>query len=398
MVDSNKSDIKGDNNKVIQGLKAGGDITINYGSDLDPKVKKEKEKVGNKIEELVGQLREIEEHALIKPNKEDKTKEPDSANYKDIDWQRLVKAIKRERCVLFIGPEISVDEKGKSIHEAFYKQQTKKHKGIEYHEVEGLFSPKADKVIELHVIDFYEEEFQKSNKIGRRVLENFVQIPFSLIISLCPDDTIHKIFDDFDMKHQYLYYEKDTRKETDRPSRDNPVIYNILGHPEKDGRYIYTHENFYKYLNNVRIPSEIKKKINDAADFIFIGFDFNKWYNRLLLFVLKLGQKEDTDHRINIEKKEIAEEFEKFINKQFSITSVRDDYTEFAGLLIKKAKEVDESIIKDLSQNFIKNKFDVLEKLGRKVNDEKLEDPLHELSKEADSIGSDIDSFKQLMS
>ena len=191
------------------------------------------------------------------------------------DEEILREQIVAGNCVLFIGPEISVDEKGKSIHEAFYKQQTKKHKGIEYHEVEGLFSPKADKVIELHVIDFYEEEFQKSNNIGRRVLENFVQIPFSLIISLCPDDTIHKIFDDFDMKHQYLYYEKDTRKETDRPSRDNPVIYNILGHPEKDGRYIYTHENFYKYLNNVRIPSEIKKKISDAADFIFIGFYFN---------------------------------------------------------------------------------------------------------------------------
>ena len=391
------SKITGDNNIVIQNPAAGENIIINIANDLSPDVKKQKQELSGKIKSLVGQLTELKETSAKQGAETGKAEKPDSPVYRKIKWRRLVQAIKHQGCVLFIGPEISVDEKDNSLHQLFYKQLTEDFDDIEYMEDEGFFSPGADEEILYDILDFYKEDFKEQNQIGRSILEKFARIPFSLIISLCPDDTIHHIFNDFDLKHQYLYFDG-TKQEIDMPDSDNPIIYNILGSAAETGRYIFTHENLYNYLKNeITIPSEIKKKIHDATHFLFIGFDFNKWYNRLLLFVLDFEHKQSGADRLNIENKTIAEEFEKFIEKQFNITSVHDDYVEFIGWLIQNARE-EEGLVKDLSLSFIQTNFGSLQKLSTKVSDGKKLEELLKINDDTDSIGRKIESFKQLIS
>lgn len=390
------SKITGDNNIVIQNPAVGENIIINIANDLSPDVKKQKQELSDKIKSLVGQLTELKENPETMDSKAEIGVKPDNPNYRKIKWRRLVQAIKHQGCVLFIGPEISVNKKGDSLHQIFYNQLTEDFDDIEYIEDEGFFSPGADEEILYDILDYYKDEFQEQNKIGRSVLEKFAQIPFSLIISLCPDDTIHHIFNDFDLNHQYLYFDG-TRKEIDMPDSDNPIIYNILGSAAENGRYIFTHENLYNYLNDITIPSEIKKKIHDATHFLFIGFDFNKWYNRLLLFVLDFEHKQSGAARLNIDNKTIAEEFEKFIEKQFNITSVHDDYVEFIGWLIQNARE-EEGLVKDLSLSFIQTNFGSLQKLSTKVSDGKKLEELLKINDDTDSIERKIESFKQLIS
>lgn len=390
------SKITGDNNIVIQNPAVGENIIINIANDLSPDVKKQKQELSDKIKSLVGQLTELKENPETMDSKAEIGVKPDNPNYRKIKWRRLVQAIKHQGCVLFIGPEISVNKKGDSLHQIFYNQLTEDFDDIEYIEDEGFFSPGADEEILYDILDYYKDEFHEQNKIGRSVLEKFAQIPFSLIISLCPDDTIHHIFNDFDLSHQYLYFDG-TRKEIDMPDSDNPIIYNILGSAAENGRYIFTHENLYNYLNDITIPSEIKKKIHDATHFLFIGFDFNKWYNRLLLFVLDFEHKQSGAARLNIDNKTIAEEFEKFIEKQFNITSVHDDYVEFIGWLIQNARE-EEGLVKDLSLSFIQTNFGSLQKLSTKVSDGKKLEELLKINDDTDSIERKIESFKQLIS
>lgn len=397
MESSNKTKIKGDNNKVIQGLKAGGNITIVYGKDADPKLIKEKEKAGNKIEELVEQLREIEENAENSADNASDFKEPDNRNYKKVNWRRLLRALKGGKIILFIGPDISVDEDGNSIHEKTYKSFIERYSEVEYLEEEGFFSPKLNTDLLYDIQGFYEEDFPDINTSGRQVLESFVQIPFSLIISLCPDDTIHKIYQDFDLEHSYLYY-NESKQETDDPKIDNPVIYNILGNIEEDFKYVFTYEDLYKYLKEINIPPNIKKKIQETTDFLFIGFDFNKWYYRLLLFILKFDEKFSDKLGMNIEKKAVAEKFEKFIKKQFNITSVHDDYVEFIGWLVQHVKKDGELAVRDLNQIFISSKFKELERLSKQVSDAEKLVPLEPILKEAEELGKKINSFKQVIS
>ncbi len=191
------------------------------------------------------------------------------------------------KCILFLGPEISVDDKGNSLHREFFNQIAEGFPDMEYIENEGFYSPQSDEIISAFALEYYKSDFLVQNKIGRSLLEDFAQIPFNLIVSLCPDDTMHRIYDDFAIDHNFITY-NGTIQEMDPDDDETPVIYNILGNATADGKYIYTHENFYKYLKKVVIPPEIKKKIQDANHFLFIGFDFEKWYNRLLQFILDL--------------------------------------------------------------------------------------------------------------
>ena len=115
------------------------------------------------------------------------------------------------------------------------------------------------------------------------------------------------------------------------------------------------------------------------------------------MFVLEFGQKQNGSHGLNIDNNTIAEEFEKFIEKQFSISSVQDDYLEFVGSLITYARE-EEGLVKDLSKSFIQSNFGLLQKLSTKVTDEKTLEGLLMINESADAIDMKIESFKQLIS
>lgn len=397
MADSNKSKIEGDGNMVIQGLKAGGNITIVAGNDTDPKLKDEKERIGYKIAELVEELRKIEEIPSGQTDSGEQADEPTDENYKKIDWEELVGAIEFGTCVLFIGPEISVDKNGISLHDKFYMDMAKKHPEVEYIKEEGFLSPGADKEILLDVLRYYKKrKFDAQNEIGRRILQKFAQIPFSLIISLCPDDTIHHVYNDFNIEHTFSVYDT-TKTELGLKDNDNTLVFNMLGNASDNGSYVYTHENYFEYLKNEIIPPEIKDKIQKATHYLFIGFDFNKWYNRLVLFVLEFKEKRGSSvDRVNIDNKSVAKQFKNYIDKQFSITSINNDYEEFAGWLLRNARQ-EEGIVINLSESFISSTFETLKKLGRNLSDaEKFKD-LDSIQKDAADTKIKIESFKQLI-
>jgi hypothetical protein len=397
MENSTTSNISGDDNKVIQGITAGRDIIIKISGDLPDNIKEQKKAISRRIEDLVKQLNELMDCCENKDETAIVHDKPDNPVYRKIKWRRLIKAIKHQGCVLFIGPEISVDDKGVSLHYKFYKNLTRELDDVEYMEKEGFFSPGADEEILYDVLDFYKDDFQHQNKVGRNVLEKLAQFPFSLIISLCPDDTIHHVFNDFDLEHKFLFFDG-TKKEIDFSDEEVPIIYNILGSASENGRYIFTHANLYNFLliNEKIVPPVIKKKLQDATHFLFIGFDFSKWYNRLLLFVLEFKQKQAGVDRLYIEKKDLAEEFEKFIEKQFDITSIHHDYDEFINWLTRHARE-EEGLLKDLSQSFIHSNFTSLQKMSVKVSDETKLEALLKINNDADVIQRKVESFKTLL-
>ena len=59
-----------------------------------------------------------------------------------------------------------------------------------------------------------------------------------------------------------------------------------------DWKYIFTYEVFFNYLKNIAIPDNIQAEIDNAVHYLFIGFNFDKFYNTLILFLLKLNNKE----------------------------------------------------------------------------------------------------------
>lgn len=385
----------GDNNFNVQDLKAGRDITIIYNADgLSPEVKQKKENLKAQVQSLSNEL------AVLYKQATDETElpefePPDDPAYEEISWRRLLKSIKAQTCILFIGPEISVNSSGKSLHSNFYKELPGEFKkaNIKYLENEGLFSPGADNIIYGEVRDYYKEEFPGENKIGRQLLTNLAKLPFSLIISLCPDDTMHRVLHDFGRDHVFISNDG-TEQDVDPPSKEKPVVYNLIGNATIEGKYIFTYENFYEYLKSVTIPNEIKQILMSEVDFLFIGFDFSKWYNRLLLFILDLEQIE-SDNRFIVENKKVEDDVARFIEDQFKITFVENDYARFVDWLSKNAEQ--KGIQKIVNETFVEYNIEALRKIANKVSNKKTDD-MDELSlveQETQVIELNVEKFKK---
>lgn len=386
----NTSNITGDGNVVLQDINA-RDVVINIAGDLPPEVKQKKESLNEKIRGLVDELNEIKDKIPVSASAEP-FEPPDDPAYQDIKWRRLLKALEHQGCVLFVGPEIAIDDQGKSLHREFYKELAEDFDDIEYMENEGFFSPEADEEILYDILDYYKKEFPQENKKGRKLLEQLAQLPFSMVVSLCPDDTMHTVFEDYALPHNFLFYDG-TRQELETNGTELPIIYNILGNAAENGKYIFTHANFFQYLNKITIPSEIKKKIQDATHFLFVGFDFDKWYNRLLLFILDFEQRKGGGNRMIVGSQKIKEDIEHFIEKQFNITFIENDYIKFIEWLTAKA--ADAQLLRNLNATFLQNNFLDLKKISIKISDEDKLEELTRIEKQVEAIDTRIQLFKK---
>jgi hypothetical protein len=386
----NISNITGDGNTVLQDISAGGDVNITIAEGLPPEVRQKKEALKNQVHAIVNELAALKEQATAETEVPE-FEPPDDPAYEKISWRRLLNSIRAQTCVLFIGPEISTNAAGKSIHNEFYKEIAKEFSKVEYIENEGFFSPGADSKIYTETLLYYKEDFPRENKIGHNLLAEFARLPFSLIISLCPDDTMHRVLNDFGRNHTFISYDG-TKQEVEQPSKEKPVVYNLIGNAAKDGKYIFTHENFYDYLKNINIPDEIKKVVKSPVDFLFIGFDFSKWYNRLLLFILGFEQIE-SDNRFIVENKTIEQDVAMFIHDQFKITFVENDYAKFVDWLSKNAAQ--KGIQKIVDQIFIENNLKILKIIGDNITDKNKMDELSLLEKETQATGQNVEKFKK---
>ena len=344
---NNKIHTFGDNNIELQNITA-RDINIITGQESNTEIKENKEKIAQQIAELLAQLGSLPKPEITENN------DLNDSDFDNIDWDDLLEAIEIGNCVLFIGQEIATDEKGNSLHEDFFKQISRRN--VEYDEKDGFFMPGAEKKIETKALTFYDKKFQEKNNNAYQTLLKLAQIPFSLILPICPDDTMHQIFEKYNKKHCFRFFKPNEKQETEEPDLENPIIYNLLGNAADDGKYIYTHEQYYKYVNenqDVKIPLEIENKIKDVPNYIFIGIDFNRWYNRLLLFVFNLYKSSEA---YAFSKNKINEFTQNFIDKQFNILNIDSKYDDFIDILLQKAKEKGISI--NLTDTFIENTKD----------------------------------------
>ncbi len=218
---------------------------------INPKNEKkfsdEEQKVIDKTNHLYEKLASLKHKNEAYLEEDKKKKEVNESAFDDIYFDDLIEAIELGQCVLFVGPNLSVDDAGNSLHNNFYKKISRRN--IEYNEEDGFFMPKAEKQIELKALNYYSKSFNNENVKGNKIIEKLVQIPFSLIVSVTPDNTVKHFFEKYNKKHDFVFYNPRTKHEVNEPTKEQPVIFNMLGNAAEDGKYIFTHKQFYEYVN-----------------------------------------------------------------------------------------------------------------------------------------------------
>ncbi len=352
----NASNLAGDNNIVLQNID-GSNINITIQEGLPETVKKLKTELRQKIGDLSARTNKLLGDL--------RTKKSENQDCSSDEIKKVLRAIKANRCILFIGPEIGLGEEESqySLHEEKYKAMSEDDFAeVTYNAKDGFFDPHNDPMFEMDMNDYYVEQFPNENKVGSQILYELAQLPFKLIVSTSPDETIRDTFRTYDKEHRFMHFEgAGTRLSDEKPDRDKPLIINLLGSAVSNGgRFIYTEKDFYEYVVDAKIPPEVKKEIQQAAHLLFIGFDLRKWQMRLLLFMLDMHSSESKSNRLLLSHISHAH-VEDFLKSQFQVTHINYNYLKFAKELSAMARN--HNLAKDLKETFLENQLIKLDKI-----------------------------------
>lgn len=161
--------------------------------------------------------------------------------------------------------------------------------------------------------------FQRQFEGGRLILErtaaNFlrsqiepgaslravVQLPFRIILTIAQDNLLQRAFAAAGKPCNEGWYRiNQTQPDAFDEASSRPFIYQLFGKVLEKGSdsLILTQQDRMDYLDSVqgvgketRLPPALRNAMQNAKCFLFLGFDYEYWYLRVLLHVLKFSEK-----------------------------------------------------------------------------------------------------------
>jgi hypothetical protein len=126
------------------------------------------------------------------------------------------------------------------------------------------------------------------------------RLPFHLIISLSPDELIRNAVDEIKKPYEYTYFAmgeyfgEDNKIKRNGPENDasseKPMIFNLLGSYKSRQSMVFTYDALFNFFYNLfpleKLSQKFKAAVYNASSFLFLGFRYDKWYLKLIFFLL----------------------------------------------------------------------------------------------------------------
>ena len=270
----------------------------------------------------------------------------DNSILSKIDWKDLLDSLEDQKCVLFIGNGVYQDPSGNDIESAlcnWLDATNPDHPEIRVYNPDGFFLFRKNryrrKVI-ANIKEFYSRSFAETETC----FTSIAQIPFNMIFTLCYDNTLVRTFDQIGLEYQSDFYFKHRKpSETfERPTRNRPLVYNLMGNIEEPESIILTHGDFFDYMESMfrsnSMHNGLKDELEKAERYIFLGLPYEKWYFQMLLRVLSFH----SDKLKEVERTALLE-FENPLlheayKEEFKIEFIPTNTNEFINELYKRCE------------------------------------------------------------
>lgn len=263
-----------------------------------------------------------------------------SINGDDRFWEMILQKIDEQKCILVIGPDIATADASKTINEALKEKVFSNADGeIGYYPDDEFFSFTDDdeKGYAIGNIQKFYKALQP-NELHHKITE----IPFHLIFSVSPDRLLEKVFNEKNLSYTFAFYNKEQNPEQiDKPTKENPLIYNLFGDIETDGSLVFTYDDLFDYLIKIfgdfKLPQSLQNELKRSSVVLFLGFKFDKWYFKLLLRLLKLNEvkiKGAPNHEKNL-----MPAVKNFYSDEFKLKFLDCNETEIINFIYEKCKE-----------------------------------------------------------
>lgn len=251
------------------------------------------------------------------------------------EWQRrfrnLTTDIKQQKTVLLLGPEI-VNIKGVTVRQTLRDQLTLTNAEdiAHYYERDGFFlfrEKMAKEDVQREVVLFYEDHHTETD-VDETLFKQLVRLKTHLVLSINPDSFLSDVAYRYGIKHRFAFFQHggEAVAEVEEPTAEMPLFYNLCGATDRDDSLVLDYDDLFRLLSSLLgspgLPLKLKASLQTAKHFLFVGFDFDKWYSQLLLRLLS-GEKAIRKFAIDPSLKE--ENTTTFLVKQFGIEFIEDE-------------------------------------------------------------------------
>ncbi|MFN0034296.1 MAG: SIR2 family protein [Saprospiraceae bacterium] len=229
------------------------------------------------------------------------------------DTRQLAQLIENEKCALVLGPFANPDVVGAPLHTLLAREIA-----AEVERKIGSPFPAPDKLalacsaymqqpatprlgLEMLVRDFYRRHQQPSE-----LLREVARLPFRLVFTTAHDDLLQKAFLEEkkrSFKDGYYRFSKTQTDDYDTTPEHWTYLYQLFGrvqlNSKPDDSLVLTQADQLAYMDSVqgvgretRLPMSLQRAMQeDCESFLFLGFDYDDWYLRVLFHILKVSEK-----------------------------------------------------------------------------------------------------------
>ncbi|AUD03348.1 SIR2 family protein [Spirosoma pollinicola] len=288
----------------------------------------------------------------------------------------IAEAIIKKQCILFLGPSLlmcnqdglpvpfdkafstELAAKLKQRSEPIFFEETKKDQlsyiAQRYNEI-PTFTPED---LGQRASKFYEENQDESSLL----FERLAKLYFPIIINTNPDKKLYRTIEERKPNtciYRYYSFENNQNLSSEAQpimnyneqsdlAEDQPktLFYNLLGSFDAPGSLMLSESRLLKFMDKVlrerpAIDKKIKAEFDDQKYYLFLGFDIEQWYVKILFStVFGLSRQEGRGFSIFPENMIVIPANQDFFEEEFKFYFITNDLAKFIGQVLEKYREL----------------------------------------------------------
>jgi Effector-associated domain 11/SIR2-like domain len=277
----------------------------------------------------------------------------------ELQWNNILRHIESEKCVLILGTDCLVDAQNKPLLPQFltsvgYPDSPQ----IRFFDGDFLFY--KDEISKRLISGEWQDFLKKQSPPP--FLSELAQIPFHVCLSLTPDLRLRKAFEAQEFDYAFDFYQKNKKPLdlAEKPSKNKPLIYNLMGKIDASDSLVFTQEDTFDYLISIlgdyRLANLLEKELISAENILFLSLPLQKWYMKMLMKLLKVNFGMALSNEKELDKNT------QFFCENRNITLVQADIVQFVSLLRQKCQDKGIALRQKPTQN-AENELDTIAKL-----------------------------------
>ncbi|MCU0286237.1 MAG: TIR domain-containing protein [Acidobacteria bacterium] len=225
------------------------------------------------------------------------------------EWKVLVKAIRRGKCILMLGPETAVanlDGQYKPLSHSLadlllqgmeprFKEQIDSSNLMEVSHYYCLQQNHDKNELQLKIRDFYT---QYSSELTSEFHRDLAALPFYLSIHTSPDEMFYSALKEQNKypKIDWYNYQKKKSQMEFIGTPEEPMLFYLYGSIKDEESLVATENDLLDFLVSIvaknHLPDRLISELQaPEKSFLFLGFGFKYWYLRILLHILEIKNK-----------------------------------------------------------------------------------------------------------